>query len=79
MSNFEFAGSLFRNAAEMHASIAHEYLSAGGLNSATDQAEVLAHSATELADSAIWDWELSATAGFDRAALVAAFRNLGAQ
>ncbi len=79
MSNFEFAGSLFRNAAEMHAAIAREYLSAGGLNNVADQAEVLTRTAAELADSAICDWELSVTAGFDRAALVAAFRSLGAQ
>jgi hypothetical protein len=78
---YEFQSTLFRNASEMHAAIAQEFLSAGGTASAAFQREYLAdHSDAEIADEAIEGWNLSGewaeTSDFSREGLIAAFADL---
>jgi hypothetical protein len=78
---YEFQSTLFGNASEMHAAIAGEFLSAGGMNSEDFQREYLAdHTNEEMADEAIEGWDLSGEwaekRDFTRDDLIEAFADL---
>jgi hypothetical protein len=81
MATYEFQSTLFRNAREMHAAIAGEWLSAGGLNSEAVQRQFLADVTDEqMADEANEGWALSGEWAekreFSRDALIEAFADL---
>lgn len=60
MASHEFQNTLHRTAAEMCAAIAQEWLSAGGLNDASIQQDVIAKdTACDLADEVIKAWGLN--------------------
>ena len=78
---YEFQSTLFRNANEMHAAIAGEWLSAGGANNDAFQREYLAdYSDADMADEAIEGWDLrgewAEKRDFTRDALIEAFVDL---
>ena len=56
--NYEFQNTSFPTSREMCEAIAHEWLTAGGLNSAADVSEFIADGAEALADECIAAWGL---------------------
>ena len=81
---YQFAGQLFNSMNTMCNNIAHEWLSAGGLNNEATQQEFLARTSDDaLAIEAINDWELSGEwaddCQFEKCDLVRAFARLRAK
>jgi hypothetical protein len=83
MSNFEFAGGLYRNEREMCAAIAEMWLSADGANDRETMLGFLAEETDEqLADETIKQWfgefspDEETVPNFGRSELIAAFADI---
>lgn len=63
MTNYQFAGHLYRTQDERDAAIVYEYMTAGGLNSPAETDKAIAEGLTPEAacDEAIHEWDLLGT------------------
>jgi hypothetical protein len=77
MSNFEFQSQLFDTSSQMHAAIAHAWLSADGLNDAATICRFFAISTdNKLAKECEEAWELCDSPDYSHDELVQAFADL---